>query len=350
MTSAGTNALRSAYHLARAGLFRYAGGDPEKVHELTIKVLSKLPGGGRGRVADPVTVAGIRFPNRVGLAAGMDKDGIAAHTWAHFGFGFAELGTVSAKAQPGNPRPRVFRAVASQGIVNRMGFNNRGATQLAEVLGRRKVARGNQALGIPLGVSIGKSKVTPLAEATDDYLFSMRLLAPYADYIAVNVSSPNTPGLRSLQEARELAGLLGALTAEAAELSERPVPIFVKLAPDLVGDDLTETLAAVAHSGVAGVIATNTTLTRDGLSPADARLAQEEGGLSGRPLTAKALAFVEHLATTVDLPVMGVGGIMSPADGARMFDAGAQLLQLYTGFIYEGPALIRGIQELGSTR
>lgn len=347
MSSVVTTGLRHGYHVARAGLFRYAGGDAEKIHELTVKTLAKLPGGGRGKVADPVTVAGVRFPNRVGLAAGMDKDGLAAHAWARFGFGFVELGTVTAKAQPGNPKPRVFRAIPSHGIVNRMGFNNHSASAMAETLAKKGVKRGNAALGIPMGISIGKSKVTPLEDATDDYLQSLRLLADYADYIAINVSSPNTPGLRSLQAATELSGLLRALTDEASAMNPTsPVPIFVKLAPDLAGDDLTETLAVIRDSAVAGVIATNTTLSRDGLLPADQKLAGEAGGLSGAPLTAKALSFVEHLAANVDLPVMGVGGIMTPADGRRMFDAGAVLLQLYTGFIFEGPALIRGIHEL----
>ncbi|MDO5677752.1 MAG: quinone-dependent dihydroorotate dehydrogenase [Propionibacteriaceae bacterium] len=342
-----TSALRTGYRALRAGLFRYAGGDAEKVHEGMLELLAKAPGGARGRVVDPITVAGVRFPNRVGLAAGLDKDGVAAQAWARFGFGFAELGTVTALAQPGNPKPRVFRAIASEGIVNRMGFNNRGAAALAETLRAKGVTRGNQAMGIPLGISIGKSKVTPLEEATEDYLTSLRLLAPFADYVAVNVSSPNTPGLRSLQAARELGELLDALTQEALTLNPRqPVPVFVKLAPDLEGTDLAETLAVVNDSAVSGVIATNTTLSRHGLLPVDRRFENEAGGLSGRPLTAKALAFVEHLAASTALPVMGVGGIMSPADGARMFDAGATLLQIYTGFIYEGPALVRGIQEL----
>ena len=347
MTSLGTRALRHGYHVARAGLFRYGGGDAERVHEAMIRALAALPATTRSKVSDPVTVAGIRFPNRVGLAAGLDKDGSAAAAWTRFGFGFAELGTVTALAQPGNPKPRIFRAVGSQGIVNRMGFNNKGAAELAKNLSAKGVARGNNALGIPLGISIGKSKVTPLEEATDDYLTSFRLLAPLADYVAVNVSSPNTPGLRSLQAAGELSALLTALTDEAARLDAKPVPVFVKLAPDLEGSDLDETLAVINDSAVSGVIATNTTLSRDGLVEADRHLADEAGGLSGKPLTGRALNFVEHLASSTDLPIMGVGGIMSPADGRRMFDAGATLLQLYTGFIYEGAALVRGLQEVG---
>ena len=345
-----TRALRAGYHVARAGLFRYGGGDPERVHEAMIHWLATLPAGARATVCDPVTMAGVRFPNRVGLAAGLDKDGLAAQAWARFGFGHAELGTVTALAQPGNPKPRVFRAVGSGGIVNRMGFNNRGAEALAGTLRARGVSRGNRALGIPIGISIGKSKATDLAAATDDYLTSLRWLAPLADYVAINVSSPNTPGLRSLQAASELAALLGALTDEAAALSQRPVPVLVKLAPDLGGTDLAETLAAINDSAVAGVIATNTTLGRSGLATQDARLADEAGGLSGRPLTATSLRFVEALATSTQLPVIGVGGIMSPADGARMLDAGATLIQLYTGFIYEGPALVRGIHDLRRNR
>lgn len=347
MTTPTTRALRAGYHVARAGLFRYGGGDPERVHEAMIHALSRIPATSRCTVSDPVTVAGIRFPNRIGLAAGLDKDGIAAAAWARFGFGFAELGTVTALPQPGNPRPRVFRAVGSAGLVNRMGFNNRGAAELAQTLGALGVARGNNALGIPLGISIGKSKVTPIEESTEDYLTSLRLLAPLADYVAVNVSSPNTPGLRSLQAAGELAALVHALTQEARALSATPVPVLVKLAPDLEGSDLAETIAVINDSDVAGVIATNTTLSRDGLADADRHLADEAGGLSGRPLTTRALAFVEHLAGATRLPVIGVGGIMSPMDGRRMFDAGATLLQLYTGFIYEGVALVRGLQEIG---
>ncbi|MHA6511795.1 quinone-dependent dihydroorotate dehydrogenase [Tessaracoccus sp. Z1128] len=350
MTSLGTEALRVGYRGLRAGLFRYAGGDPERVHEDMIRALALMPAGHRAPVADPVTVAGVRFPNRIGVAAGLDKDGIAAQAWSWLGFGFAELGTVTALPQPGNPRPRVFRAVASRGIVNRMGFNNHGAGALAATLLGKGVARGNGALGLPLGISIGKSKVVPLEAAVEDYLTSLRHLAPLADYVAVNVSSPNTPGLRSLQAAHELSALIRALTAEAARLdSARPVPVFVKLAPDLTGTDLAETIAVLNDSAAAGVIATNTTLSREGLAPVDARLAREAGGLSGAPLTATALRFVEHLTRSTELPVMGVGGIMTPRDGARMFDAGASLLQLYTGFIYEGVALVRGLREVGRT-
>ncbi|NLE97678.1 MAG: quinone-dependent dihydroorotate dehydrogenase [Propionibacterium sp.] len=340
--SATTRLLRGGYRAVRGGLFRI---DPEVIHERMIQALGVLPATRAATEHDPVTIAGIRFPNRVGLAAGLDKDGIAARAWARLGFGFAELGTVTARAQPGNPRPRLFRGPASGAIVNRMGFNNEGAAALAERLRGHGVARGNMAAGIPLGVSIGKTKVVPTEEATDDYLRSLEQVAPVADYVAVNVSSPNTPGLRSLQAAKEIEALLGALTARAAELGA--IPVFVKLAPDLEPATLEDTLAVIAASDVAGVIATNTTLSRDGLDHDDGHLAYEAGGLSGAPLTARALAFVERLAARVPLPVMGVGGIMTPRDAGRMFDAGAELVQIYTGFIYEGPALIRGIHEWG---
>lgn len=344
-----TRLMRSAYQLGlRPLFFRLRGGDAERVHEDVIGLLSKLPSGGRAAVADPVTVAGIRFPNRVGLAAGMDKDGRAAGAWARLGFGFAELGTVTGQAQPGNPKPRVFRLKQSRALVNRMGFNNSGAEAMAERLHRLGVRRGNHAVGIPLGISIGKTKVVPLDRATDDYLHSLRALELYADYFAVNVSSPNTPGLRDLQGAEELAALLAALVAETARLSGRPTPIFVKLAPDLEPAQLRETLAVINDSGAAGIIATNTTLSRDHLAPADRVLGEQAGGLSGAPLTERALRFVEDVAAGTRLPVIGVGGIMTPGDASRMFDAGARLVQLYTGFIYEGTALIRGIRELES--
>lgn len=336
--------------LVRPVLFRMFGGDPERIHEAMIEWLGHVPGTRRARVVDPVQVAGIQFPNRVGVAAGLDKDGLAAPAWARLGFGFAELGTVTGQAQPGNDRPRVFRAVASRGIVNRMGFNNAGADALADRLLKLGVQRGNQRVGIPLGISIGKTKRVPVEQARADYLCSVEALRPYADYFAVNVSSPNTPGLRSLQAARELESLVGAVVAGAGEGSRHPVPVWVKLAPDLSAAELSDALTAITSAGAAGVIATNTTLSREGLAPADRHLAEQAGGLSGAPLTARSLAFVEAVKGATDLPVMGVGGIMSPRDAARLLEAGASLVQLYTGFIYAGTALVRGIHELTGTR
>lgn len=341
-----TRLLRSVYKAGlRPVLFNLHGKDPERVHETMVSTLSKLPAGASAPVVDPVEVAGIRFPNRVGLAAGMDKDGLAAAAWARLGFGFAELGTVTGLAQPGNEKPRVFRLRDSHAVINRMGFNNHGAFAMAEHLHHIGVRRGNNRAGLPLGISIGKTKAVPLDGAVGDYLSSLRSLEPYADYFAVNVSSPNTPGLRSLQAASELESLLAALVGELAGRAN-PTPIFVKLAPDLAAADVVETLAVIRSSGAAGVIATNTTLSRDGLAPADVATGQQAGGLSGAPLTTRALRFVEGVAGGVDLPVIGVGGIMSPRDAGRMFDAGAQLVQLYTGFIYEGTALVRGINDL----
>ncbi|MFT3874841.1 MAG: quinone-dependent dihydroorotate dehydrogenase [Propioniciclava sp.] len=341
--------------LLRPLLFRSHGGDPEKVHEdmiATLGVLAAAPGARDAmraltRVpAEPVEVAGIRFPGRVGLAAGMDKDGRAALAWQHLGFAFAELGTVTAQAQPGNPKPRVFRAQASRGLVNRMGFNNHGALALANRLAVAGIFRGNGAAGIPLGISIGKTKVVPVQDAVGDYLTSFDHVHPHADYVAVNVSSPNTPGLRTLQDGGAMASLLGALTARAAQLSPAdPVPVFVKIAPDLTWPQIDEVLAAASDHGVAGVIATNTTLSREGLAAVDAPLAYEDGGLSGAPLTVRAREVVGYVASHTDLPVMGVGGIMTAGDARAMLDAGARLLQLYTGFIYAGPALVGAINE-----
>lgn len=348
-------AVRNGYRgLIRPVLFRMHGGDPEKIHGQLISTMGHLPESllgvierllGSGR--DPVEVAGIHFPGRVGVAAGLDKDAEAASVWSALGFGFAELGTVTRHAQPGNPHPRLFRLVRSGAIINRMGFNNNGAEAMAARLDAAGVRRGNNRLGAPMGVSIGKTKRTPLAEAVPDYLFSLEALAPYADYIAINVSSPNTPGLRSLQRQHEIEELTGALVARARELDPgSPVPVFVKMAPDLSAGQADDLLAVCENTGVSGIIATNTTIEREGLDPADQHLARQAGGLSGRPLTAMALERVRWITAHTELPVMGVGGIMCPADAQAMFDAGARLVQVYTGFIFEGPALVMGINTL----
>ncbi len=342
--------------LVRPLLFRAYGGDAERVHEQTLRGLALLgrTGPGRGltgallaRGRSPVSVAGIDFPGTVGVAAGLDKNGVAVRSWAALGFGFAELGTVTALAQPGNDRPRLFRLPQSRAIVNRMGFNNAGADALAQRLSAAGVARGNGVVGMPLGISIGKSKVTPLDEAGADYLASLRLLAPYADYVAVNVSSPNTPGLRALQDADSLAGLVRSLTDEATRLAggSPPVPVFVKLAPDLSEEALEQAVAVVERSGAAGLIATNTTLSRSGVDAREADRAAEAGGLSGAPLTVRAREVVAFLAARTDLPVIGVGGVMTVDDGLALLDAGARLIQLYTGFIYAGPGLVSGLNS-----
>ena len=342
--------------LVRPVLFRAGGGDPERVHEATLSLINKLGERPTARAVvsrvlarhrSPVTVAGVDFPGQVGVAAGLDKNGLGVKTWGALGFGFAELGTVTASAQPGNPSPRLFRLPGQQAIINRMGFNNSGAQALADRLTAAGVVRGNGAVGIPLGISLGKTKTTPLAEATTDYLRSFRVLARYADYVAVNVSSPNTPGLRSLQDAAALRELVQTLVAEADRMpgAVPGVPIFVKLAPDLSEDALEESLAVCTEAGAAGLIATNTTLAREGLTATDLRH-HEVGGLSGAPLARRARAVVAFLAGRTTLPVMGVGGILTRDDGHAMLDAGAVLLQVYSGYIYRGPALVTELNRL----
>jgi dihydroorotate dehydrogenase len=333
--------------LARPVLFRTGGGDAENAHEFTLRWLTRLSAQRQARNAlikinqlnAPVTVCGIPFPNPIGLAAGMDKNGVATGAWPALGFGFAEIGTVTAQPQPGNPKPRMFRMRRSEGIVNRMGFNNHGAQALAAQL------TSAPAVNCPLGISIGKSKAVPLEGAIEDYLVSLRFLYPFADYIAINVSSPNTPGLRQLQDAGALRALLGALRTEGARLAAgRPArPLMVKIAPDLTEPAMAELLEVCLETGVAGVIATNTTLGRDGVDPSDDAIATEPGGMSGKPLTQISREIVRfvHRETNGALPIIGSGGIMTADDAQAMFDAGASLVQLYSGLVYNGPGLVR---------
>jgi dihydroorotate dehydrogenase len=332
-------------HIARPVLFRLAGGDAESSHEFTLRALvglSRHPAALAAlrrwyAVSAPRRVFGLDFPKPIGLAAGLDKDGQALAAWPALGFGFVEVGTVTWHPQPGNSRPRVFRLRSSEALINRMGFNNQGAAALAQ-----RLAAAPRLGSARLGISLGKSRVTPLAEAEQDYVNSARALRGVADYFAINVSSPNTPGLRTLQDRAQLDALLAALRDEVGT-----VPLLVKIAPDLSEPAIGELLEVCADRKVAGVIATNTTLGRDGLEPADQRLAEQAGGLSGAPLGQRArevVAFV-HKESDGRLPVIGVGGIMRPDDAARMFEAGASLIQIYTGLIYRGPGLVRAINR-----
>ncbi len=292
------------------------------------------------------TLFGCRFANPLGLAAGFDKDGIAAAIWHIFGFGFAELGTVTAQGQPGNPRPRLFRLAAEKAALNRMGFNNQGAAAMRRTLERQHLPPPGQRPAV-LGLNLGKSRQTPLDRAAEDYATSLSLLAPLADYAVVNVSSPNTPGLRDLQEESQLRRLVERLR----RLPACP-PLLVKIAPDLE-DDAIDTIARLAYEeGLAGVIAVNTSRDRLGLesrvlAQSGRSLAEEEGGLSGRPLRERALAVLRRLRATAGpaLPLIGVGGIDSAQAAWERIAAGASLVQVYTGWIYEGPTLVPAILE-----
>ncbi|QDO90243.1 quinone-dependent dihydroorotate dehydrogenase [Ornithinimicrobium ciconiae] len=340
---------------ARPVFFRQGGGDAEFAHHQMVSLAESLGSRPRavnalarmlGPVGEPVRLWGLTFPNRVGLAAGMDKDGRGVRAWGALGFGHVELGTVTAHPQPGNDAPRLFRLPASRAVINRMGFNNGGVDALAQ---RLREARADGAIGIPVGVSIGKTKVTALEHAVEDYLTSVRALDGLADYLAVNVSSPNTPGLRDLQDAGPLAELLEAVVAQTRDLAGAgtPTPVLVKLAPDLSDAALDQALEVAEGAGAAGLIATNTTIGRRHVAPAERDLAQREaGGLSGAPLTRRAREVVTRIEATSDLPVIGVGGVMTADDAQALLDAGASLVQLYTGLIYAGPALVRAVAAL----
>lgn len=282
---------------------------------------------------------GLEFANPLGLAAGFDKNGELPHVWAALGFGFAELGTVTALAQAGNPQPRLFRLPDDGALLNRLGFNNRGATRVAAELTAR-LAGGRPP--IPLGINLGKSKLAPLDDAAADYCASLRALHGLADYLVVNVSSPNTPGLRDLQAEAQLAPLLAALQAENRRLADAaggaPRPLLLKIAPDLADEALPSIVALARAHDLAGLIATNTTIDRGAL-PAGHPLAGEPGGLSGAPLRARSTAVVRALYRIAGpgLPIVGVGGIASGADAYEKIRAGAALVQAYTGFVYRGP-------------
>jgi dihydroorotate dehydrogenase len=284
----------------------------------------------------PKTLFGLNFPNPVGLAAGLDKDGVALPAWAALGFGFIEIGTVTAKAQLGNPEPRIFRLPEQQALINRLGFNNEGADAIAERL--RKLRGSGRWPTVPVGINVGKSRATPLEKAADDYLYSFRLLRDFADYIALNVSSPNTPGLRDLQEPTALSGLLRAIGKEPGAAMK---PLMIKISPDLSSVELEAILKVCVENGVAGIIATNTTLDHSSI-PAEL---DQEGGLSGAPLRKKATSLVRDIVTRAAIPVIASGGICDGESALEKFQAGAQLVQLYTGLVYCGPRLLREIME-----
>ena len=331
------------YSLARSVLFAL---DPEVAHELTLAKLDHAAAFGftrlvAPRVADlPVRAMGLTFRNPVGLAAGMDKNAAHIDALGSLGFGHIEAGTVTPLAQPGNPKPRLFRLVEAQALINRMGFNNEGVERFVSHVQAQK--RFRMAGGI-LGLNIGKNAATPIDHAVDDYIAGLRAVYSHADYVTVNVSSPNTKDLRSLQGERELVALLRGLGEERRRLEDqyqRRVPLAVKIAPDLDDAAIVPLADVLVREGVDGVIATNTTVTRDavrGLAHAD-----EAGGLSGRPLRERANEVVRRLAQHLRgrLPIIGVGGIMDGADAAERIRAGASLVQIYTGFIYRGPQLI----------
>ncbi|AFY49349.1 dihydroorotate oxidase A [Nostoc sp. PCC 7524] len=288
---------------------------------------------------------GLHFPNPVGLAAGFDKDGVASGIWSSMGFGFAELGTVTFVAQPGNPRPRLFRLPLDQAVLNRMGFNNSGAAVMAQRLSQEKL---ELTPSIPIGINLGKSKVTPLEAAAEDYLNSFRLLKNLGDYFVVNVSSPNTPGLRSLQDATMLSSILDLLQKENNPYK----PLFVKIAPDLEWEAIADIINLAKTYQLAGIIATNTTISREGLKTqvidkTGKSPEQEAGGISGVPVRDRSTEVIRFIwqQTQGQIPIIGVGGIFSPDDAWAKITAGASLIQVYTGWIYEGPMMVRRILQ-----
>lgn len=343
------------YAVARPFLFSL---DPEAAHELTLASIAKLQHSpltcvyGEPRVHDPYTLAGLQFPNRVGLAAGLDKNARCIDGLAAMGFGFVEVGTVTPKAQAGNPKPRMFRLPKAQALINRLGFNNEG---LDAFIANVKLARFRQQNGISpmlLGLNIGKNASTPIERAIDDYLICLDGVYPHADYVTVNISSPNTQNLRSLQSDAALDALLGAVAERRELLAQRHgrrIPVFVKIAPDL-DDTQVEIIATTLmrygadSDGVAtsafGVIATNTTLSREAV--AGMRHAQETGGLSGAPVLQASNRVIRQLRACLgkSFPIIGVGGVLSAEDAVSKIQSGANLVQIYTGLIYQGPSLV----------
>lgn len=329
------------YEILRKFLFSF---EPETAHSLSLAALKwlqrcgfKLP-----QKQIPRSVMGLQFPNPVGLAAGLDKNGDYIDALAALGFGFIEIGTITPRPQPGNPKPRLFRLPQAHALINRMGFNNKGVDYLVAQVKKAKFS------GI-LGINIGKNFDTPLEQAVDDYCFCLQRVYPYASYVVINISSPNTPGLRDLQFAAQLDELLVKLKQEQQQLAQQHnklVPLVVKISPDL-SDAEIETIADVLlRNKVEGVIATNTTLAREGVEGLEH--ATEQGGLSGKPVKDKSTRVIKKLSQHLQgkLPIIGVGGIESAADASEKLAAGASLVQIYTGFIYQGPGLIRQINSV----
>ncbi|VVD88257.1 quinone-dependent dihydroorotate dehydrogenase [Pandoraea anhela] len=332
--------LAPLYPLARRALFCL---DAEQAHHLTLATLRGAASLGLASLVgqtlpeDPRTVMGIRFPNPVGLAAGLDKDGSCIDGLAALGFGFVEVGTVTPRPQPGNPKPRIFRLPQAEAIINRMGFNNGGVEQFLQNVQSARYQG-------PLGLNIGKNADTPIERAVDDYLICLEKVYPYATYVTVNISSPNTKNLRQLQGGDELDALLGKLKDKQRALSDRHgkyVPIALKIAPDLDDEQIKVIAGTLTRHGFDGVIATNTTLSREAV--AGLPNANETGGLSGRPVFDASNRVIRALATELGgaLPIIGVGGILSGADARAKLDAGASLVQVYSGLIYRGPELVR---------
>ncbi len=334
------------YALARPFLF---GLDPEIAHDLTLASLARTQGTplalayGSNRIDDPIRLAGLTFPNRVGLAAGLDKNAQCIDGLAAMGFGFVEVGTVTPKAQAGNPKPRMFRLPEAQALINRLGFNNQGLDAFLANVQRSRVRKQAAPMPLILGLNIGKNATTPIEQAVEDYLICLEGVYPHADYVTVNISSPNTQNLRALQADKALDHLLEALQArrEALALQHgKRVPLFVKIAPDLDEAQVAVIAATLKRHAMDGVVATNTTLSRDAVK--GLRHAEEAGGLSGAPVLEASNRVISQLRAALgpDYPIIGVGGVMSGTDAVSKIEAGADLVQIYTGLIYKGPALV----------
>ncbi len=334
------------YALARPFLF---GLDPETAHDLTLASLARTQGTplalayGSNRIEDPIKLAGLTFPNRVGLAAGLDKNAQCIDGLAAMGFGFVEVGTVTPKAQAGNPKPRMFRLPEAQALINRLGFNNQGLDAFLANVQRSRVRKQAAPMPLILGLNIGKNAATAIEQAVDDYMICLEGVYPHADYVTVNISSPNTQNLRALQADQALDHLLEALQARREALARqhgKRVPMFVKIAPDLEEAQVAVIAATLKRHAMDGVVATNTTLSREAVK--GLRHAEEAGGLSGAPVREASNRVIGQLRAALGpgFPIIGVGGVMSGTDAVSKIRAGADVVQIYTGLIYKGPALV----------